>query len=393
MKRKEITFYPFILMVAMLMAVVSLPINMLLPAFEDIATDFNIKEKNRIQLSISLLYLGLGVSQLIYGPVSDSIGRKPAIQFGLMLFLVGCIISLCADNLFILIVGQIFQGLGLGAPRALSIALIRDRFSGNEMARAISFIMIIYVFTPIISPALGKSIIINYHWRSVFLSFILFAGGLLLAFRLRMPETLAPDRKRALSLNYVISAVKEVLNQRKSLGYVTILGIYSGMFIAYMNLSQSVFEFQYGLGGQYPLYFAVLASSIGLASFLNGKMVLNTKMTNIVKFVIITETLLSAFFLISYNLGHQSLSWFITFMFIQLMGYGFLIGNLNALAMQPLGHIAGLGAAVVGAVSTIIAVPIAIMVGNLYQNTSLPLLWGFFIAGIVSIILYCVINT
>lgn len=392
MKRQDINFFEFVLMIALLMSLVSLSINMLLPAFNDISTDFNLQQKSRVQMSISLLYLGLGSSQLLYGPLSDHIGRKSSIILGILIFILGCFTSFLAQTMPVLIFGQVLQGIGLGAPRALSIAIVRDRYSDKHMARAISFIMIIYILTPIVAPALGKLIILQYGWRTIYIFFIVFALIIFIYYRFRMPETLSPVNKKEFTLIHITKTSKEVLKNKISLGYIAILGIYSGMFITYLNLSQSIFEVQYGLGNQYPIYFALLASSIGIASFLNGRIVIKTDISTIVKKVIIVKTLISALFLIIFSLGLQSFVWFVTFMFIQLMGYGFLIGNLNTLAMHPLGHIAGLGASIIGAVSTIISVPISIFVGQFYNNTSLPLIWGYFSVGCLSIFIYKLIN-
>ena len=282
MKDKETGFIEFIFCLALLMALVSVTINMLLPAFENITTDFQLKDKNQIQLSISLLYLGLGISQLFYGSLSDSIGRKPTIYIGLILFISGCIISYQSNNLSTLLIGQILQGAGLGAPRVISIAIVRDKFEGNQMARAMSFIMVIYVFTPTISPIIGKLTIMLSGWRALFAIYIVFGLVVFLLFKYRMPETLIKENRKKLTLKHLINATNETLKNKKSLSYIIILGLYSGVFITYLNLSQAIFEFQYELNEQYPYYFAFLALSIGLASFINGKLVnrLGMKTTN-----------------------------------------------------------------------------------------------------------------
>lgn len=388
MKGKEIGFIEFITLVALLMALVSVTINMLLPAFHSITTDFQLKDKNQIQLSISLLYLGLGISQLFYGALSDSIGRKPTIYIGLVLFIFGCIISYQSNNLNTLLLGQITQGLGLGAPRVMSVAIVRDKFEGNQMAKAMSFVMVIYILTPTISPILGKSIIMVSNWRILFVIYILFGVIIFLLFKNRMPETLRKEKQKDFTLKYVIKAASEIFRNKKSMSYIIILGLYSGVFIAYLNLSQSIFEFQYHLEEHYPYYFAFLALSIGLASFINGKLVNKLGMERLSKTAIVSNIFIVLPFLIINYFIIPPFWMFVVFMFVQLFGYGLLIGNLSALAMQPLGHIAGLGASITGAISTLISVPLSIFIGSFYNNSTLPIAVGFLVVGIISILIF-----
>ncbi len=392
MKGKEIGFIEFITLVALLMALVSVTINMLLPAFQNITTDFQLKDKNQIQLSISLLYLGLGISQLFYGSLSDSIGRKPTIYIGLTLSILRCIISYQSNNLNTLLIGQILQGFGLGAPRVISVAIVRDKFEGNQMAKAMSFVMVIYVLTPTISPILGKLIIMTFNWRILFIIYLIFGAIVFLLFKYRMPETLTKEKQKSFTLKHIIKATNEVFQNKKSLSYIFILGLYSGVFITYLNLSQAIFEFQYHLEEQYPYYFAILALSIGLASFTNGKLVTQLGMKKLTKIAIISSVLSAIlFFIINYFMILPF--WiFMIFMFIQLFCYGLLIGNLSVLAMQPLGHIAGLGASIVGATSTLISVPLSILIGSFYNNSALSIAVGFFAVGIISTLIFNFVN-
>jgi len=391
MKVKGFVFIEFIITVALLMALVSMTINMLLPAFQSITTDLQLTNQNQIHLGISLLYLGLGTSQFIYGAISDSVGRKPTIYIGLLLFILGCIISCQSQSLNTLIVGQIIQGFGLGAPRVMSVAIVRDKFEGSEMAKVMSFIMVIYILTPVISPLAGKSIITIFNWRTLFLAFIIISTLLFLLFKFRMPETLLKAKRQSFTLKHIKKASFEVLTNKVALSYTIILGLYSGVFIAYLNLSQAVFEFQYDLKEQYPYYFALLAISIGLASFYNGKMVIQFGMKKLVFAAIIISIITVIPFIISSYLVSIPLWVFIAFMFIELFSYGLLIGNLNALAMQPLGYIAGLAASIIGAVSTLISVPLSIVIGSFYDNNTLPIAIGFLLVGVTSI--FTLLNT
>ncbi|MEQ5790760.1 multidrug effflux MFS transporter [Muricauda sp. NFXS6] len=386
MQTKDISFLEFIALVAMLMAMVALTINMMLPAFDQIANDLQVDERY-VHLSISLLYLGLGLSQFLFGPISDRFGRKPSIYLGLFIFGAGCTISLISSHIVVLITGQLVQGIGLGAPRTLSIAIVRDRFKGARMARTMSFVMIIYLITPVLSPILGKQIVDGPGWRVLFVLFLSTGLVLLLWIRLRMPETLSPSKRGNLHFKQLWSVAKQLLGNGNSMGFVAILGIHSGVFIAYLNLSQSLYENHYALGADYPYYFASMSTAIGIASFINGKIVERVGMRSIVTTTLIVESLLTMAYLMTIWAGHTEFYGFLLFMFLQLMGYGFIIGNITALAMEPLEKNAGLGSAIIGAVSTILATPISLLIGFLGQGGPTALAIGFMLAALLGLVI------
>lgn len=369
------------------MALVAVSINMLLPAFQAITFDLKLKSGLEIQLSIALLYLGLGVSQLIYGMLSDKVGRKPAVYLGLTFFIIGCAVSYFSSALPSMLIGQLLQGIGLGAPRVLSVAIVRDQFEGSQMAKAMSYIMSVYIFLPTISPIVGKAITTHYGWRSLFLVFIVFGIIILILIKSRIKETLPETSRSSHSIKQLRALLFTILRKKSSLIYTTILGLYSGVFIAYLNLSQSIFEIQYELGSTYPLYFGALALSIGAALFINGKVVTHFGMKPMVKSALWVSFSVSVIAL-PFAMSSQIQLWFFAlFMFFQLFNYGILVGNLNALAMLPFGHIAGFGSAITGAVSTVISVPLAILIGSLYNNNPKPIFLGFLVVGVTSLFL------
>ncbi|WP_282089218.1 MFS transporter [Aquimarina algiphila] len=376
----------FIIILALLMASYTLTINMLLPAFDSMSKSLKLNDKSQIQLSVSLLYLGTGISQLFYGALADAFGRKKVIYIGYVLFLIGCLISFLSWNIHILLVGQIVQGIGLGAPRVLSITIARDKFIGKKMAKIISLVVAINVIVPIISPILGKLILETSTWRMLFITFFCFGLIAFSLFGFRIKETLPIEKRKGVTFKHILSATLEIIKNKKSIGYTTIAGLFSGVFIAYLNLSQEIFEFQYQLGSQYPFYFGFLAFSIGLALVFNAKLVEKLGMKLLVKSAIICSIIVSMIILEF----QQPLSlWvFILFMFLLLFSYGILVGNLTSLAMIPFGHIAGIGSSIIGSISTLVAVPLSIIVGAYYDGTTSILVFSFFTIGIISILIY-----
>ncbi|SHJ20856.1 multidrug effflux MFS transporter [Aquimarina spongiae] len=376
----------FVIILALLMASYTLTINMLLPAFDAISKSLKLDNKSQIQLSVSLLYMGTGISQLFYGALADAFGRKKIIYLGYLLFLTGCLLSFLSWNIHSLLAGQIIQGVGLGAPRVLSIAIARDKFVGEKMAKTISLVVAINIIVPVVSPILGKFILEASTWRMLFVTFFCFGLIAFFLFGLRIEETLSNEKRKSFTLKHILKAILEIFRNKKSIGYTIIAGLFSGVFIAYLNLSQEIFEFQYQLGNQYPFYFGFLAFSIGLALVFNTKLVEKLGMKLLVKSAIICSSIVSVIIL-----GFEqplSLWVFILFMFLLLFSYGILVGNLTSLAMVPFGHIAGMGSSIIGSISTLVAVPLSIIIGTYYDGTTSILVLSFFTIGIISTLIY-----
>ncbi|MDD7886187.1 MFS transporter [Flavivirga sp. 57AJ16] len=387
----------FVFIIASLMALVSLTINMLLPAYSNINDTFKPSSPDKVHSVVSLLYLGLAIGQMLYGPLSDTTGRKKAMYIGLFLFIIGCLQSLFSSSLNELIIGQIIQGLGLGAPRVLVLSIVRDQYEGNKMAKIMSYVMMIYILVPVISPTLGKSLLLIMNWKWLYLFFIVLTLIVLIVFAFKMPETLQKPNRVFFSITRILKAAIIIIKNKESCGFIFILGLYSSVFIGILNLSQKIFEFDYNLGNKYTLYFALLALSIGLASFFNGRWVDRYSMKSLVHKSIYISIIASVFHLIyslKYAQGEQiGLNVFFGVLLIQFFCYGILIGNISALALKPLGHVAGLASSLVGAISTIISVPVSLLIGYYYlkyNNNTLPV--SFLLAGSFSLIIIKTIN-
>jgi len=371
---------------ASLMSIAALALDALLPALDTIGVEIGIKDSVNNQLLVISIFLGLGVGPLFFGPYSDSIGRKPIVYMGFALFIVASFICIYAQSLEIMLIGRILQGIGLAAPRTISIAIIRDLYNGDYMARIMSFITVVFILVPIIAPALGKLIMTHYSWQVIFYVQVIFSIVVGIWFWQRQPETLTDSNKILFSKNSFIEGFKEVISQKTTMAYTIISGFIVGSFLVYLSASQQIFELQYDLKEEFPYIFAATALSIGLAIYLNGTLVLRFGMKRLV------HTALFAYFIIaiSYTLLFSSginppIGVLIGFFCAQFISIGFLFGNIRALAMEPLGHIAGMAAAITGFISTMMAVPISIYIGNFVKTSSLPLFIGFSMAGFISI--------
>ena len=369
------------------MALTALSIDAMLPALPQISSDLGVPNPNDRQLIISLIFFGQAIGQLLFGPLSDKTGRKPAIYAGYTLFITGSLISLFATSFPMMLGGRGLQGIGISAPRAVSLALVRDRFEGRMMARVMSFAMTVFVLVPMIAPTLGQGILLLAGWRSIFGSFILFALITVLWFMLRIPETLALENRRPFSVKQIAYSSWEIVKIRPALGYTLTLGLIQGVFLGYLNSSQQIFQEQYGLGDLFPIYFAVISLSLGMASFLNARLVMRFGMQQLVRWALNAIFGFAVFFL-GYCItlaGHPPLFGLIAYLMASFFCVGILFGNMNALAMQPLGHLAGVGAAVVGSLSTLISTFLGTLIGRNYDGTILPFMIGMTVLSGLSI--------
>lgn len=370
------------------MSMVALSIDAILPALNEIGLSIGTQHSSENQMLITMIFLGLGIGQLILGPISDSFGRKPIVYIGFLIFVGASILCMFATNIETMIVGRILQGIGLSAPRTLSIAMIRDSFSGDYMAKIMSFVVAIFILVPIVAPTIGKLFLDTLGWRAIFYSQLVFGVLVLTWLWKRQPETLKPAYKKKFTLYLFMDGAKEFVKFRAAIVFTLISGLITGAFMVFLSASQQIFQEQYELREEFPYIFGGLAFSVGLATFFNGTLVMRFGMRKLVDVFAILFTLVSLLYVLLFNgAGNPSIYILVLFFTIQFFCIGFLFGNLRSLAMQPLGHIAGIGAAINGFVSTVMAVPIATYIGSFVVTTSLPLFVGFLISGICSILL------
>ena len=378
----------FILLMACLMSIVALSIDAILPALQSIGKSINTENSGENQLLITMIFLGLGFGQLIFGPLSDSFGRKPVVYIGFFIFVLSSFLCVFATNIETMVAGRILQGIGLSASRTISISMIRDRFEGDYMAKIMSFVVTIFILVPIIAPTLGKLLLDNYGWKSIFYSQLLFGIAVLCWVWKRQDESLRPEYKIKFSLSIFLSGTKEFIKHRSAIIFTLISGFITGSFMVFLSTSQHIFEVQYGLIKEFPFIFGALAFSVGLSTFINGNLVVRFGMKKLVSIFLLLFSIFSvAYVFIFYGKINPNITVLIFFFVLQFFSIGFLFGNVRSLAMQPLGHIAGIGAAINGFVSTIMAVPIATYIGGYVETTVLPLFIGFAICGIISLIL------
>tara|TARA_E500000331_G_scaffold357248_1_gene418321 strand:+ start:93989 stop:95134 length:1146 start_codon:yes stop_codon:yes gene_type:complete len=379
---------------ALLQSLVALSIDSMLPALSIIGEDLGTNNRNDNQLIISFLFLGFALGQLIFGPISDAIGRKKPMYIGLTIFILGSILSMIATNYMIMLTGRVLQGFGAAAPRVLSLALVRDQYTGRQMAKILSFVMSIFILVPVLAPTIGQLILYFTDWRTIFTLLLSLA---ILAFCwlfLRQPETLPLSKRGTISLKFFLKSFIECFKQKTTLCYTITSGFIFGAFMGYLNSVQQILQIQYNLGISFPIYFGILALSIGASSYTNSQIVVQYGMRLICwkALQILSLTSLIFLFFSIYHLGTPPLWSFMTWGLITFFCIGGIFSNFNTLAIEPLGHIAGTASAIIGSCTTLIALILGASIGQLYNGTVIPLLLGFAFLGIASLITIKVIN-
>ena len=377
----------FVTLMALMTSLVALSIDAMLPALDQIGMDLGISDQQSTHLIVSLFFIGMGFGQLYYGPLSDAKGRRHVIISGLIIFAIGTMVCIFAESLLVLLIGRVIQAFGVSGPRIAALAVIRDQYAGEAMARVMSFIMMVFILVPMLAPSFGQAILYLSSWRHIFTSFLLI--GLLIGvwFFVRQPETLPKEKRLPFSWSQLWVSSKYILTHKLVMFYTISSGLVFGSFLAYISASQTVFQHIYDTGDLFPLYFAFLAFSIGLASFVNGNLVMRLGMRKLCTWAMFGWVIFSIFLLILclFNGGIPPLWQFVSVLFGAFFCIGILFGNINSMAMLPLGEMAGIGAAIIGSLSSAFSVTTAVLIGSFIEHSVTPIAIGFLAFGSLSL--------
>lgn len=367
----------FIALMAAISAVTALSIDAMLPAFPEMAADLGLVNENRIQLVLAAFAWGMGMGTVFAGPITDWLGRKRAITWGFGLYIVAAIGCALAPSLEWLLVGRFVMGLGASAPRIAGVALIRDLYAGREMARIVSFVMMVFMIVPAMAPIMGEWIMHASGWRGIFYAFVLFGLAAMLWLNLRQPETLPPERRRPLTARSVVGGIREVLSERQIVLCAMAMTLGFGQMFSMLMSAKQLFTETYGQGDNFTKWFALMAVLGACGTFANARLVMRLGMRRIVNWTYGMQAVSAALMLVLVK-GGLLPDWAqfpVFFIWASgLMGVaGLTFGNLNAIAMQYKGNIAGTTASVISAISTFFGAMIAAVAGLSYDGTVVPL--------------------
>jgi DHA1 family bicyclomycin/chloramphenicol resistance-like MFS transporter len=372
---REISFAEFVILVSLLTGMIAFSIDNLLPAFDSITRSFAL-DANQSQLIIISFMLSFGIMQLFYGPLSDRFGRRPILLFGLGLYLLGSLLGFLSTDFTTLLLGRLLQGIGAAAPRVLSVAIVRDRYAGREMARVLSLTMMMFIIIPIIAPTIGSLFLMFGNWRLIFLAMFLFAGIVTIWLAIRLPETLVATPQTQSIVSQTLSALPHIFKQPETIGNATGMSLMMGCLMTYLVSAPEIFETGiYNLHFGFAYVFAIIAFFMGAAAFTNSQLVRKVGMHRLSRIGLFGFVFVASLLVIESVIfaGRPPLVMLIATLAVAHFLFSLTVPNLNAIAMEPVGAIAGTAASFIGFYSTLISSTIGYGFGKAFNGTILPL--------------------
>ena len=376
----------FIVTIAVMTASIALAIDSMLPALPSIGQTLNVANANDTQLVIGVFFLGFGLSQIFFGSLSDAFGRRSVLLCGLALFSLSMFAASWVESIETLLLLRFIQGIGGAAVRITTMAIVRDCFGGRDMARVMSYVMIVFMIVPIVAPTLGQVVIAYADWHWIFILIGVVGTALFVWALTRMKESLPKEERLPLSVGAVLSGFRTVLTNRITCGYMIGMTLFTAVICAYVVSVQQVFGEVYNLSDWMPIAFAGTAGGIAVANFANGYFVRSFGMRRISHAAMILFTLFAATGYVLSLAGTPAFAISYLLFSLLLMFFAVIATNFTAISLEPMGHLAGTATAVTGFVSTTGGALIGGAVGQLFDGTLQPLFGGYALFGLLTIL-------
>lgn len=377
----------FVLLIAALMASNAFGIDAMLPALPAIGEALGVADENRRQLVITFYMLGFGIAQLAYGPLADRFGRKRLLTGCMLAYAAFALLSAVAGSFVLLLAARTLTGMAAAGSRVLVVAVVRDRYQGAAMAQIMSTAMIVFMIVPVLAPSLGQLVLALGSWRWIFLALAVY--GLILAVwaTMRLPETLAAEHRRPLSARHFGAAVKETLTNRASAGNTLAMTLTFGALLGFINSIQQVVFDVFQRPELIGIAFACIAGPMALSSWLNSRLVMRFGSRRLLLIALTAFTLVASVHLVLALTVGETIWSFVVVQALTMGCFGLIGSNSGALAMEPMGHIAGTASALQGLLSTVGAALIGLLIGQMFNGTTIPLIAGFVICGALGLVI------
>lgn len=375
-------FKEFVGLIAALMAINAIAIDSMLPALGQIGDALGVANANERQWIITAYMLGFGGTQIVYGTLTDRFGRKPVLLWGLTGYTIFTLAIAASHSFEALLAGRVLQGVAAASTRVVSVSVVRDCYAGRLMARVMSLALIVFIGVPVFAPSAGQLILLVAPWQGIFLALGAFGFTVLLWVWLRLPETLHEEDRKPIAFDTITQTFGFILSNRLSMGYTVASTMIFGAMLGFINSAQQLFTDVFHAGRIFPVIFALIATFIAISSLLNARLVDKVgmrKLSHGALLAFITIAGIHATLAIS---GRDTLWTFAILQSGMMLCLGLMMGNFGAIAMEPLGHVAGSAASVQGFVSTVGAALLGFFVGQSFNGTDIPLELGFVILGL-----------
>ena len=383
---KRLPLPEFVAMTAMLMATNALAIDIMLPALPAMGADFGVAHENDRQLIIVSYMLGFGISQLVYGPLTDRFGRRSVLFISLMFYAIAGIACVMAPNFGFLIAARIFMGASAGGSRVIAVSATRDLYVGREMAKVMSLVMIVFMAAPIVAPFIGQMMLKVTDWRGIFWGLSAFGVVMVIWVYARLPETLPKERRVPLNIPTMFRNYGKVIATRESLGYTIASGFLFGGLMSYISASEQLYHEVYKTGDMFALWFAGAAVAMTLSNLINSRLVERFGMRRMSHGALIGFVIVSAIHCLIALQGPVPFPLFYTLVLIAFFMIGFQGPNYNAIAMEPLGRLAGSGAALMGFASSFVSATIGGFIARQFDGSVTPIFIGHFVVSVLALV-------
>lgn len=384
--KRAISRPEFIALMAALMALNALAIDVMLPALPYMGEALGVATENERQFVISAYMLGFGIAQLAFGPLSDRFGRRAPLLVGIGVYVVAVVAAAFAPNFAALLALRFIQGVGAAGTRVIAVSVIRDRYSGRVMAEVMSLTFMVFMAVPIVAPGIGQVLLLTGPWQAIFFFMGLLASAFGLWALLRLPETLAPENRRALRLGVIADGFRIVFTNRVAFSYGLAGMFLFGALFGFITTSQQIYVDIYGLGVYFPVAFAAMAGLMAISSFLNSRIVSHFGMRRLSHFAVLVFTGVSVVWLTLSLSGFMPLWLFFPLLATIMFIFGWAASNMNSLSMEPLGAVAGTASSVFGFVQTVGGALIGSYIGQHFDGTVVPTAMGYAAMGALAIV-------
>ena len=391
-QRAPIGFVEFVALVASLMALTALGIDSMLPALPAIGTALGVVSENQRQFVISAFLLGFGLAQLVHGPLADRYGRRPVLLIALAGYVVANLVAAFSSSFMLLLVARFASGLAIAASRVVTVALVRDCYSGRAMARVMSLAFMVFMAAPVLAPSFGQLILLFGSWRLIFVLIAVVSAGVLAWFAIRMPETLAPEQRHPLSIERLMSDWRVTLTDRASIGYTLAATALLGALYGFINSVQQIVAALTGSDDLLVPVFIGVASMMALANLINSRIVIRLGTRRISHSALAAFIVLAGVHLVVAATGHETIWTFAILQSLAMACFGLASANFSAMAMENMGAIAGTASSVQGFITVTIGAVVGALIGQRFDGTTVPLYLGFFVASLLAFVIIAIVE-